>query len=290
VRPTIPARSIGVAHLTRKSIRHKIAGLALISIRFFVEPIARQWRWRPPPRSVPASGIWLTGPAGAITGKDVEGDARLIEMPGTLVRYFKREEHARQFISGQIRFGLLDSYRTVEDRRKDETEGCVSFYWNKKAPQIVIENGRIVAHAESDQNIHYSGPSINPHFVLCTSHPDADPLVLKEKFGRIVVSINDPATLLSRIKNAWANHAWAFEGCAFVAPVVYNKGELLEPNPGLVGPPEYSYSQKPRVPFQEEREYRYILLCSIDTKRALTEHLFLTIPDCSDILALEERL
>jgi hypothetical protein len=172
----------------------------------------------------------------------------------------------------------------------DETEGQVSFYWNKKAPQIVFESGKVVARGISDQNIQYSGSSVNPYFILCTSHPEADGQVLGEKFGHFIVRIIDPPTLLNRVKGAWAKHAWAFEGCAFIAQVVYNKGELLEPSPGLVGPPEYSYCQKPRVPFHEEREYRYVLLCSIDTKRALTEHLFLTIPDCSDILELEARL
>jgi hypothetical protein len=73
--------------------------------------------------------------------------------------------------------------------------------------------------------------------------------------------------------------------------VVYNKGALLPPTPGLLPPVEYSYSQKP-ASFQTEREFRYVLTLAADRIRLqnaatrLRDHLILNLPDCSDISSL----
>src|SRR5687768_11665092 len=121
----------------------------------------------------------------------------LATVPSSLIRVFRRREHARSFIERQLRFGLLEHYRAAEDARKDEEEGRASFYWNQKARAVTIDlnMNQIVAVAESQQNIHCSGSSINPHFILSTSHPDASKRVLTEKFGQFVVRINEPMAL-----------------------------------------------------------------------------------------------
>jgi hypothetical protein len=209
-------------------------------------------------------------------------------LPSTLIRFFKQEDHALQFISGEVRFGLLSHYRTVEGTRQDTQEGLVSHYWTKKAPQLVFnrETGELVSAGESDQNIHFKGSSLNPYFILSTSHSDADKGVLAEQFGRFIVQISDPIKLRDRIEIAWLKHAWSLEGAAFIAPVVYNKGEVIEADPYLISPPEYNYCQKePR--YQHEREFRYVLTCSVDTERKRDDFLVLFLPDCSDILSLE---
>lgn len=214
-------------------------------------------------------------------------------VPNTLLRFYKREEYARSFIGGEIRFGYLDHYKSIEGSRKDPKEGQVSFEWAQKATQIILDkkSGQVVAQAESDQNIRYSGISLNPHFILCTSHPEADKRILEKKFGQFIIRINDPTALLERIKTAWQSHPWAFDGCAFIAPVIYNKGELVEPDRYLIAPPEYSYSQKSKSDgegnsFEEEKEFRYVLKCTVDPERTLEEYLPLRLPDCSDICSL----
>jgi hypothetical protein len=114
--------------------------------------------------------------------------------------------------------------------------------------------------------------------------------MLAEKFGPFVVRIKDPTTLLGRIRAVWAEHPWAFEGSAVIAPVIYNKDGVLNPDPYLIAPPEYCYAQKPGS-FEEEREFRYVLKCSIPA-RQLTDHLgglTLPFPDCNDILELEDH-
>ena len=205
-------------------------------------------------------------------------------IPNTLLRFFDKEEYTHRFIGGKIRFGLLDRYRTIEGLRKDEREGQVSFYWNQKAPQIIIDKKtrQVVGQAVSDKNIHCSGVSTNPYYILCTSHPEADTRILAEKFGQFIVRINDPIALLERIKAAWQSHRWALHGYAFIVPVVYNKDGLVEPNPYLIAPWGYTYSQKPKS-FEEEKEFRYVLECTVDTERTLENKLTLSLPDCSDI-------
>jgi hypothetical protein len=44
-------------------------------------------------------------------------------VPSTLRRTFQNKEHVQQFMAGDIRFGLLQHYRKMEDCRLDETEG-----------------------------------------------------------------------------------------------------------------------------------------------------------------------
>jgi hypothetical protein len=211
----------------------------------------------------------------------------VIDPPKSLIRFFSKKEHALQFIAGQIRFGLLNYYRTAEGKRQDTEEGSVAFYWNKKAPQIVFdtETGLVVSQGESDRNIHYRGSSLNPYFILCTSQPDVDKVILAERFGEFIVHINDSRVLLERIKVAWKAHPWALGDSAFIAPVVYNKHEIIEADPYLIVPPQYAYSQKPPS-FQNERESRFVIKCSVDTKRHLSDFLILSVPDCIDILSL----
>jgi hypothetical protein len=209
-------------------------------------------------------------------------------IPGQLIRFFKREDHALQFIAGQIRFGLLTHYRTVEGTRQDRLEGAVSHYWTKKAPQMNFDGatGELISVVESNQNICYRGSSLNPYFILSTSHPESNRNTLAERFGRFAVWINDPIALRDRMRAELREHPWSLEGTAFIAPVVYNKGEILEADPHLISPPQYVYCQKePR--YQDEREFRYVLECSIDVERTITDFLTLCLPDCSDILSLE---
>lgn len=181
----------------------------------------------------------------------------MTDVPGILLRFFREREHAHQFIAGQIRFGLLTYYRRVEGARQDDEEGRVSFYWNVKAPQITfdLKTGLAISHRESDQNIHYTGSSLNPRFILSTCHPNADKEALAKKLGQFVVRINDPLLLLQRIKAHWQKHPWALADSALLAPVTYNKDGIVEADPYLIAPPHYSYSQNPQS-FEKEMEFR----------------------------------
>jgi len=199
----------------------------------------------------------------------LSGRRRMLVLPNNLLRFNCKEEHALQFIEGQIRFGRLSHYRGIEGSRQDETEGLVFFYWDMK----------------SDQNIHYRGRSINPYYILCTTHPNVAEQMMVKKFGSFIVRISDPLLLLERIKVVWKNHASAFADNACLVPVAYNKDGLLEPNQYLYAPTDYTYSQKP-ASLEYQQEFRYVLPCS-DVQRNSDCYLTLDVGDCRDICTLQ---
>jgi hypothetical protein len=222
------------------------------------------------------------------TATSVDGnDPRPQGVPSHLLKFYEKEEYALSFIKGEMRFGNLAYYKGIEGTRRDSTEGSVSFFWNQKAPQINIDRrtGQYISRVKSEQNIHYSGCSMNPHFILATTHPEANRQMLEERFGKFIVQINEPMILLERIKTAWQTHPRALCGYATIVQVTYNKDGLLEADPYLIAPPHYAYSQKPES-FEKEREFRYVLECTIDTSRSLADYLTLMIPPCDDICSL----
>jgi len=185
-------------------------------------------------------------------------------LPGSLLRFFFEEEHARQFVAGKVRFGILEYYRGIEDKRRDDSEGRSSVYF--KAPQPV----------------HATYTSLNRFYILSTAHPETSIPCLTKKYGRFVVRIDSPIVLLERIKAAWQVHDLAVDRGAFVTDVEYTKDELREADPYFRSPPHLVYSQKPKS-YEDDREYRYLIKCKIDVKRAWENHLTLTLPDCGDI-------
>jgi hypothetical protein len=180
-------------------------------------------------------------------------------LPGILLRFFSEEEHARQFVAGKVRFGILEYYRGIEDKRRDANEGRSSVYY--KAPHLV----------------HATCTSLNRYYILCTAHPEASIPSLMKKYGRFVVRIDSPIVLLERIKASWQIHDLAVDRGAFVTDVEYTKDELREPDPYFRSPPHLVYSQKPRSD-EDDREYRYLVKCKVDVKRAWENHLTLTLP------------
>jgi hypothetical protein len=196
--------------------------------------------------------------------------------PNVLLRAFEKEGYARAFIGGSVRVGLLAGYRAAEGLRKDETEGIVRVVWKMQNP------------------VYCDRSSMNSYYILSTAHPETDRRVLAEHFGPYIVRISDPTELLKRIEAAWQKKPLASGRCV-IAPVAYDKDESLETTPGLLPPHSYSFSQKPRVPFEEEKEFRYVLTCTADVLKlralvggelALEKHLTLLLADCGDICSL----
>jgi len=215
------------------------------------------------------------------------------DVPSSLLRFFHEEEFARRFVAGEIRFGILEYCRGIEDSRRDASEGQSSVYFKVKAPQLIIERktGRTIDVTESDENIHSTVVSLNRYYMLCTSHPEVNISTLASKYGRFMVRINSPLALRERVKRGWQTHDLALDGCAFIAPAEYTKDELRDADPNLLSPPHLTYSQKCKS-YEEDREYRFLLECKVDTQRAWENHLTLTLPDCADICSVvtaEER-
>ena len=178
-------------------------------------------------------------------------------IPPVLVRTFAREEYARQFLAGDVRFGLLQYYREIEDGRRDETEGRACIRWNLEAEDPALHN------------VTYTGTSLNRYYVICTSDPTR--MAAAGRFGAFTVRIDKPMKLLERICKAWKSDARA-SGEAFVVPVLYNKDELVAPPPYLIAPPCLVYAQK-AAKHSHEAEYRYVISCRV----GVPEKSFITL-------------
>jgi hypothetical protein len=208
--------------------------------------------------------------------------------PPFLLRFIDNEDYARQFLKGEVRFGLLSYYKKIEGVRRDKKEGQASFFWNKAAPQITIDlrSNQIIDRGESDQNIRYRGFSINQRYILCTSHPEADANKLKKEIGTFIIRIKQPLVLLNKIKEAWKNHPFSLNGSTELKPVVYNRDGLLEPDPYLIAPADYSYTQKSKLD-EYQKEYRYVLTCTVNTDRVYEDHITIKLEGCDEICCLE---
>jgi hypothetical protein len=160
-------------------------------------------------------------------------------VPAVLLRTFKMEDYARQFLAGDIRFGLLQHYRKMEDCRRDESEGRASIRWD------------LESHNSSLHNVTYTGTSLNLYYVLCTSHSGVCKTHLAE-FGSFVIEINQPLKLLERICDAWRNDDRSSSD-AFITPVLYNKHDLVPPPPYFIAPPSLVYAPKTSLVFPRSR-------------------------------------
>ena len=186
-------------------------------------------------------------------------------IPSTLVREFEKKDYALQFLAGDLRFGLLQYYRKLEDRRGDESEGRASIKWD------------LNSHNPNLSNVNYSGTSLNLYYVLCTSDPELK--CPSASFGPFRVRIDQPLKLLERICQVWSADVRA-SGDAFMVPVLYNKDELVSPPPYYLAPPCLVYAQKPSK-HSHEAEYRYVVSCRVGTPAE--PFLTLKVGRCDDI-------
>jgi hypothetical protein len=188
------------------------------------------------------------------------------DIPASLRRFFREEDYALQFLSGSVRFGVLEYYRRLEDSRGDVTEGQSS---------VLFPGDAFPIHRKDTSMYHY--------YILCTTHPEANVASAAEKYGQFMVRITHPLILLDRIKTAWQGHALAEDADdAFIAPVEYTKDEMREADRFYSSSPQLVYAQKRRID-ETDREYRYLLKTKVDAKRNWEPHLTLALPDCRDI-------
>lgn len=189
-------------------------------------------------------------------------------LPSTLLRAFETEEYARQFVEGRLRFGSLVHYKRTEDRRQDTTEG--------RAVLRLVEGSRRTP-------AYYSLSSPNPHYVICAFHPETCSCAITE-YGKFVVCISDPVTLLKRICEAWGyDDRKSLSSPASIWPVLYNKGDEVEPASDTLYSGCLVYTQKPPR-YAADREYRYVLKCRSGVKN--DDFLTLDVGTCADICSL----
>jgi hypothetical protein len=189
-----------------------------------------------------------------------------------LYRAFETEALARSFIEdGVVRFGLLDGYKKIEGVRQDELEGRSISY---------------IAIPGSDIPGELSGAHINPIYVLSTAGPDVNLTHLRKRYGKYVARINDPNRLKDVInKSKPVRTALQLSGECLLEQVSYNKKELAEEDvqADLRLSSMLIYTQKPRI-YQDDREYRYVVIADIPKKHSKDEHLFFELGSLVDYI------
>lgn len=154
-------------------------------------------------------------------------------------RVFEKEIHMNSFLSGKLRFGLLDYYRRSESTaRRDCSEGVSSFLVNSVAN---------------------SGEYISSYvYALCLHRTQES--ARSSKFGDYIVEIHDPIKLAELATSRMDEMEHDFVGGIEGVVVEYNKGEEFNSRPAQLELARLIYSQKPRLPFEPENEFRMVII------------------------------
>ncbi len=158
-------------------------------------------------------------------------------------RSFSKEEYASSFLAGKIRFGSISYYARSEDKaRCDISEGEARFLVNAvRNSQTYISN-----------NV----------YIFCF-HRDLVS-ARKSNFGDFVVKINDPKKLAEYVTEQISKLQIHFFGGIEGVIVEYTKDEEFDNKLGQLELARLVYSQKPRLPFAIENEYRFILITEMN--------------------------
>lgn len=116
-----------------------------------------------------------------------------------LYRCFRERAYAHEFLSGKIRFGYLQHYRTnYEGARRDvdEGDGRIREWQNDRS--VVKITGSAAEMVDSPGEVNVNSQFGNPVFICClTAPPDDKWAPVIEDFGEFVVRISDPQRFCS---------------------------------------------------------------------------------------------
>ena len=154
-------------------------------------------------------------------------------------RCFPRKEYADQFIRGEIRFGVIDYYKNIEDDiRRDKTEGESHFI-------VGVRSG-------------HSFFASNSIYILCFHRTLQS--AKESGFGPFIVEINNVRQLAEDITEQLEKSPSKFFAGIEGVIVVYTKGEVIERKPSSIEIGRLAYAQKPRDPFSVENEFRFVII------------------------------
>ena len=188
--------------------------------------------------------------------------------PRYLRKHFDELAHAENFMEGNIQISLIESFRSIQGYRRDESE-------NQERSVYKIDDGLINS----------SHTYVNPVYMLCASGPDADIVKCADKLGQAKVIIGKVAEFRRRIREAWKKFEMAF-GDKFYS-VQYDKDEEKEPPLYLLPPHGISLWQKPRD-YEHENEFRFLLKCKMKAGYCFEKKKVLVLGSIKDIAEIEE--
>ncbi|MFH0977257.1 MAG: hypothetical protein V1874_15870 [Spirochaetota bacterium] len=185
------------------------------------------------------------------------------DSPPVLIKFFDCENHADNFLKGNIIIRKIEVFKTVENKRRDETEN--------------IEHSK---YEMSDGILDCERTFINPVYILCLSGPDCNLSRCYDNFGTYTVLINDIVEFKKRLYEKWKSFNFAL-GVTF-HDVVYNKSEVIEAPQYLMSPHGTSLRQKEKS-HDYANEYRFIFKCKMNITFQFKEKLELEIGDITNI-------
>ena len=195
-------------------------------------------------------------------GEDMATPKTFGDYPLELLRFFKKKEHAEQFLAGVIRLGSLCYYKFDADQeRNDPSEGrglitapvenVVTVKTNTDFDRIEI--------SEAPGNRSYNASYAVPLYILsCTDPQKADIAKLKKKLGKHVVQITDPRQLGQQLTDRFSklDSTDPFYGMIVQCfRVRYDENEHQDTEPTTPELFELSVAQKP-AKFSEQCEVR----------------------------------
>ncbi len=155
-------------------------------------------------------------------------------------RSFTKMEYAMQFLSGQIRFGHIYKYKKIENNKlRDETEGEGHVQINGRISRSMFASNSIYIYC-----FHRSLES--------TKHAN---------FGPIIVEIEKPKSIADLITQNLAERKDKIFGGVEGVIIDYDKGEERPNELSTLEKSRLTYSQKLKVPFYIENEFRFVFLC-----------------------------
>lgn len=167
-------------------------------------------------------------------------------------RVFDKEIHMESFLSGRLRFGSLTYYKRTESSvRRDATEGAFHFLVD---------------------SVNNTGEYISSQVYALCFHRTLES-AKKSKFGKYIVEVSNPSKLAELATSKMQGLAHNFVGGIEGVLVEYNKGEEFHSRPEQLELARLVYSQKPRVPFEPENEFRMVII----SRENLNEHFELDL-------------
>ena len=174
-----------------------------------------------------------------------------------LYKHFPRREYAETLISGVVRFGSLDYYRSIEDAaRGDPTEGtAVARHWSEGREAVVLgaDGIRVI---DSPGEVTRTSQAGNAVFIVCFT---LEPSHSTQKLGKFLVEISDPRVFIDHIRGSLdPSCRWQRNAVVHGWHVEYDKGELCSQE-GEHDPLRISVTQKPRE-YADQKEFRIVLI------------------------------
>lgn len=198
--------------------------------------------------------------------------------PTFVYKAYSNEAYARAFVEeGRVRLGALRQYKLTEDQnRRDTTEGEAHVRFPDGVTQVHFARDSSETFVSEAPGTMESRSSLgNPIFLFCTSLPSASEEFLRERFGPVLVTIENPEQFFDDVHRAMESTGWKFRLVA--TEVEYSKGDLIAADPGAFEGARLGYTQKPGE-FSDESEFRFVaIILGTERPTELPEYIDLEI-------------